>query len=191
MAEITRILTAAEGGDPAATAALLPLVYSELRTLARQKLQYERAGQTLDPTGLVHEAYLRLMRSGGNNWQERSWDGRGHFFAAAAEVMRRILVENARRKRQEKQGGKLRRDPMSAVLMVAKEPADEVLAVDESLEKLAAIDARSAQVVKLHFFAAMTLDEVAAALEISTRTAHRDWAFARAWLANSLREASD
>jgi RNA polymerase sigma factor (TIGR02999 family) len=189
MTDITRILAAADSGDPTATEALLPLVYSELRALARQRLNQERPGQTLDATGLVHEAYLRLMR--GDDKGDQNWDGRGHFFAAAAEVMRRILVENARRKSRAKHGGKFRRDPLDVVLTAVKEPADEVLAVDESLEQLAAIDARSAEVVKLHFFAAMTLEEVAAVLEISTRTAHRDWAFARAWLAERLCDAAD
>jgi RNA polymerase sigma factor (TIGR02999 family) len=191
MTDITQFLSAASAGDPIAAEQLLPLVYAELRSLARQRLSKERPGQTLDATGLVHEAYLRLMpleRATGENQQ---WDGRAHFFAAAAEAMRRILVESARRKRRIKHGGRLQRHSTSDVELAVEVPADDVLAVDESLEKLAEVDAQAAQVVKLHFFAGMTLDEVAAALDISVRTAHRDWAFARAWLARILRKPDD
>ncbi len=191
MIDITRVLSAVTGGDPSAAEELLPLVYAELRSLARQRLSKERPGQTLDATGLVHEAYLRLMPRDPAAVQTQHWDGRAHFFAAAAEAMRRILVERARRKRRFKHGGNLHRHSTNDVDLAVETPPDEVLVVDESLEKLAAVDAQSAQVVKLHFFGGMTLDEVAAALEISSRTAHRDWAFARAWLARMLRKADD
>jgi RNA polymerase sigma factor (TIGR02999 family) len=191
MSDITRILAADNIGDACAAEELLPVVYAELRRLARQRLSQERPGQTLDATGLVHEAYLRLMppdRAGG---QKQLWDGRSHFFAAAAEAMRRILVERARRRRRLKHGGNLNRHSTDEWNLAEEVPPDHVLAVDESLEKLAGIDGQAAQVVQLHFFGGMTLDEVAAALNISSRTAHRDWAFARAWLARILRKVDD
>ena len=165
MHDITRILCAAHDGDPSAAEELLPLVYAELRCLATQKLSKERPGQTLDPTGLVHEAYLRLVPPGHMPAdQEQHWDGRGHFFAAAAEAMRRILVESARRKRRLKHGGNLQRLSAEELDVAIDVPSDEVLAVDESLEKLAEVDPQAAQVVKLHFFAGMTLEEVEALL---------------------------
>jgi RNA polymerase sigma factor (TIGR02999 family) len=191
MSEITRILSADSVGGACAAEELLPLVYAELRSLARQRLSQERPGQTLDATGLVHEAYLRLMPPHGAAGQTQHWDGRGHFFAAAAEAMRRILVERARRKRRIKHGGNLNRHAADELNQAVEVPPDDVLAVDESLEKLAEIDGQAAQVVQLHFFGGMTLDEVAAALDISSRTAHRDWAFARAWLARVIRRAND
>ena len=191
MTDITRVLSAVNAADPSASEELLPLVYAELRCLARQRLSNERAGQTLDATGLVHEAYLRLMPPDRMDGQKQHWEGRAHFFAAAAEAMRRILVESARRKRRLKHGGNLHRHSANEVDLAVEAPPDDVLAVDESLEKLAEIDAQAAQIVKLHFFAGMTLDEVAAALDISSRTAHRDWAFARAWLARKLGKAGD
>jgi RNA polymerase sigma factor (TIGR02999 family) len=186
MTDITRILSAVDAGDASAGEELLPLVYAELRSLARQRLSKERPGQTLDATGLVHEAFLRLIPSEGAPGQGQRWQGCEHFFAAAAEAMRRILVESARRKRRLKHGGNLRRHSTSDLNLAVEVPPGDVLAVDESLERLAEIDAQAAQVVKLHFFAGMTLDEVAAALEISSRTAYRDWAFARACLARML-----
>jgi RNA polymerase sigma factor (TIGR02999 family) len=194
MTDITRILSADDAGNPSAAEELLPLVYAELRCLAKQRLSKERPGLTLDATGLVHEAYLRLMppdSASGASGQKQQWDGRAHFFAAAAEAMRRILVESARRKRSLKHGGNLHRHSIDDVIPAVGVPPDDVLAVDESLEKLAQVDAQAAQVVKLHFFGGMSLDEVAAALDISSRTAERDWAFARTWLARMLRKAND
>jgi RNA polymerase sigma factor (TIGR02999 family) len=191
MTDITRILSADDAGNPSAAEELLPLVYAELRCLARQRLSKERPGLTLDATGLVHEAYLRLMPPDNAAGQKQHWDGRAHFFAAAAEAMRRILVESARRKRRLKHGANLHRHSTNDLDLAVAVPPDDVLAVDESLEKLADVDAQAAQVVKLHFFGGMTLDEVAAALDISSRTAERDWAFARTWLARMLRKAND
>jgi RNA polymerase sigma factor (TIGR02999 family) len=191
MTDITRILSADDAGKPSAAEELLPLVYAELRCLARQRLSKERPGLTLDATGLVHEAYLRLMPPDRVSGPNQHWDGRAHFFAAAAEAMRRILVESARRKRSVKHGGNLHRRSIDDLIPAVEVPPDEVLAVDESLEEMAEIDPQAAQVVKLHFFGGMTLDEVAAALDISLRTAYRDWAFARAWLARMLAKAND
>jgi RNA polymerase sigma factor (TIGR02999 family) len=174
MSDVTRILSAIDQGDPAAAEKLLPLVYDELRKLAAIRLGQEKPGQTLQATALVHEAWLRLV----GVESPQKWDGRGHFFAAAAEAMRRILVEQARRKKRLKHAGELK--------LVAAAPEDEVLSVHEALDGLATVDAQAAQVVKLHFFAGLTLEEVASVLEISSRTAYRDWAFARAWLAKRL-----
>jgi RNA polymerase sigma factor (TIGR02999 family) len=182
MTEITQILDAVRKGDRAAAEQLLPLVYNELRRLAARKMSQERPGQTLDATGLVHEAYLRLV----DNASSQKWDGRRHFFAAAAEAMRRILVENARRKKRVKHGGEFKRSDLADLDKVADSSADELLAVDDSLAALAAVDAQAAETVRLHFFAGLTLDEVASVLERSTRTVYRDWAFARAWLAKHL-----
>ena len=153
----------------------------------RRKAFQGAPGQTLDATGLVHEAYLRLVPAGqASADQKQQWDGRAHFFAAAAEAMRRILVESVRRKRRLKHGGNLQRFSAEELDVAIDVPPDDVLAVDESLEELAEVDHQAAQVVKLHFFAGMTLDEVGTLLDISTRTAYRDWAFARAWLARNL-----
>jgi RNA polymerase sigma factor (TIGR02999 family) len=189
MSELTHILAAAEKGDRLASEQLLPLVYDELRKLAVQKMAQEKSGQTLQATALVHEAYLRLV----GVESPQKWDGRGHFFAAAAEAMRRILVEQARRKKRIKHGGELRRADADELILAADSEfnlagaaEDEVLSVHEALDGLAAVDAQAAQVVKLHFFAGLTLEEVASLLEISSRTAYRDWAFARAWLAKRL-----
>jgi RNA polymerase sigma factor (TIGR02999 family) len=187
MTGITQILDAVQKGDRAAGEQLLPLVYNELRRLAARKLSQEKPGQTLDATGLVHEAYLRLV--GADSSQQ--WDGRGHFFAAAAEAMRRILVENARRKKRVKHGGEFKRSDLSDLDRVADSSADELLAVSDSLEALAAVDAHAAETVRLHFFAGLTLDEVASVLERSPRTVYRDWAFARAWLAKHLAGAGE
>ncbi len=178
MHEVSRLLTAIEQGDPHAASQLLPLVYEELRRLAACKLAAEAPGQTLEATALVHEAYLRLVGKD----EAQSWDNRGHFFAAAAEAMRRILVENARRKRSRRHGGGLKRhDPQEAEL-AAPEPAEDLLALDEALDRLAAKDPVKAELVKLRYFAGMTIDEAAGALGISTATAKRYWAYARAWL---------
>ena len=182
MSDVTRLLDAVEAGDPKAAAELLPLVYDELRKLAAARMAAEKPGQTLQATALVHEAYLRLVGAG----PARDWDGRGHFFAAAAEAMRRILVEAARRKGRRKHGGgraagrpRRRRRPPS--------PADDLLALDEALDRLAADDPRPAELVKLRYFAGLTVAEAAAALGVSAATADRHWAYARAWLLRARR----
>jgi len=179
MDQVTRILSAVEHGDPAAAEKLLPLVYDELRKLAAQRMAQEKPGQTLPATALVHEAYLRLV----GNEPRAQWHGRGHFFAAAAEAMRRILVENARRKRNLKAGGDRARGEL-AHIDVAIPGTDnlDLLALNEALEKLRLKDARQADVVNLRFFAGLTNDEAAAALGISPSTADSDWAYARCWL---------
>jgi RNA polymerase sigma factor (TIGR02999 family) len=190
MNEVTRILSAIERGDPHAANQLLPLVYDELRRLAAQKLAHEKPGQTLQATALVHEAYLRLVASGeASAPHERHWDSRGHFFAAAAEAMRRILVENARRKRRLKHGGGLQRVELDDELLAVAEPADDVLAVQEALDELAERDPQTAELVKLHFFAGLTMEQAAELLQISPRTAYRNWAYARAWLYRRLHRA--
>jgi RNA polymerase sigma factor (TIGR02999 family) len=178
---VTQLLSAIESGDPRAAAQLLPLVYDELRRLAAQKLAQERPGQTLQATALVHEAYLRLVGTGGP-----SWDCRGHFFAAAAEAMRRILVENARRKQRLKHGGDLKRVEMAEELLPFERNDADVLAVHEALEQLAQHDAQTAELVKLHFFAGLPLEQAAELLGLSARTAYRNWSYARAWLFRRL-----
>src|SRR5262245_40002574 len=177
MSEATRILSAIEQGDPHAAEQLLPLVYDELRRLAAQKLAQEKPGQTLDATALVHEAYLRLVGTG----EEPHWDNRRHFFAAAAEAMRRILVENARRKQAHKHGGGRQRQDLDAEALPAPEPEVDLLALDAALHRLAAHDPLKARLVELRFFGGLSLEQ-AAALGISRVTAHRHWTFARAWL---------
>jgi RNA polymerase sigma factor (TIGR02999 family) len=178
MSDVTRILSAIEQGDPSAAEQLLPLVYDELRQLAAAKLAQERAGQTLQPTALVHEAYLRLVGGG----EELHWDSRGHFFAAAAEAMRRILVESARRKARVKHGGNRPRVPLEDQDVPVRPPPEEILALDEALTRLTEEDAAAAQVVQLHFFAGLSIEEAAAALGVARATAYRHWAYARAWL---------
>jgi RNA polymerase sigma factor (TIGR02999 family) len=178
MSDVTRLLDAAASGDSCAAARLLPLVYDELRKLAAARLADEKPGQTLQATALVHEAYLRLV--GGNPEQE--WNGRGHFFAAAAEAMRRILVETARRKGRLRHGGGLQRGELPADGPAVTEPVEDVVAVDEALEKLAAADPTAAELVKLHYFAGLTLEQTAAVLKVSVRKAYTVWAYARAWL---------
>lgn len=176
MSEVTRILSAIEQGEPQAARQLLPLVYDELRRLAAARLAHEAPGLTLQPTALVHEAYLRLV----DKDDARSWDGRGHFFGAAAEAMRRILIDEARRKQSLKRNRK--REDLDASV-IAGEVADErLLALDEALERLEAIDPTKAKLVKLRFFAGLTMDQAAEALGISTSTADRAWAYARAWV---------
>jgi len=177
MSDVTHILQAIECGDPQAASQLLPLVYDELRRLAGRKLAHEAPGQTLDATGLVHEAYLRLVGSGA----AAGWDHRGHFFAATAEAMRRILIDKARRKQRPKHGGDRRRVDLDQALAVA-EPSDDLLALDEALTKLASQEPLKAQLVKLRFFAGLTMPEVARALGISLATAERHWTYARVWL---------
>jgi RNA polymerase sigma factor (TIGR02999 family) len=178
MTDVTHILKAIEDGDPHAARQLLPLVYDELRRLAAKKLAEEKPGQTLQATALVHEAYLRLVGEG----QEQRWDSRRHFFAAAAEAMRRILVEAVRRKRSLKRGGGRVREELDEVQLAAPEPAEDLLALDQALEKLAARDPVKAELVKLRYFAGMTIEEAAAALGISSATAKRYWTYTRTWL---------
>jgi len=181
--EVTHVLEALSRGEPQAARQLLPLVYEELRRLARQKLAHEAPGQTLDATALVHEAYLRLV---GKN-PEQPWDGRGHFFAAAAESMRRILVENARRKRRHGHGGDLDRQDLDPDQVAAPEPPDELLAVDEALDRLAQTDLAAAELVKLRYFAGLSIPQAADVLGMSPRSADRLWVYARAWLRRELR----
>jgi RNA polymerase sigma factor (TIGR02999 family) len=183
MSDVTRILSAIDAGDPHAADQLLPLVYDELRKLAAQKLAHEKPGQTLDATALVHEAYLRLVDAE----QAQQWNSRGHFFAAAAEAMRRILIENARRKGRSKHGGGRRRVDLDAVQNAFEMPADHLLALDEALTRLAERDSQTAQLVKLHCFAGLSINQAAQTLGISSRTAYRDWAFAQAWLYREIR----
>jgi RNA polymerase sigma factor (TIGR02999 family) len=184
MSDVTRILEAIDAGDPRAVDQLLPLVYEELRTLAAQRLANEKPGQTLQATALVHEAFLRLVG-------DQRFDGRHHFFAAAAEAMRRILIDNARRKSAEKRGGNRHRIDLDNVNLSAPESAEELLALDAALEKLAAADRVKAELVKLRFFAGLTMPEAAAMLRISLTSAERYWVFARTWLYAELSEAED
>lgn len=188
MADVTKVLSLIESSDPTAANRLLPLVYEELRALAAQKLAHERPGQTLDATGLVHEAYLRLL--GPVDHEPRHWDNRRHFFAAAAEAMRRILVENARRKQRLRHGGDFHRiesdDALTGIAIQA--PDDDVLAVHEALDDLQKMDPQSAQIVKLHYFLGLTFAEAAEMLGMTERTAYRNWSFARAWLYERLKE---
>jgi RNA polymerase sigma factor (TIGR02999 family) len=184
MTEVTRILSAIEQGDPQAAEQLLPLVYDELRKLAAQKLAQEKPGQTLQATALVHEAYLRLVGSdkSPSDHSEQKWDNRGHFFAAAAEAMRRILVDQARRRQAAKRGGLQKRVEMPESRLAAPMPDDELLALHEALEQLAIIDSAAADLVRLRFFAGLKTTEAAEALGISMRSAHDLWAYARSWL---------
>jgi RNA polymerase sigma factor (TIGR02999 family) len=175
MHEITQVLEAASRGEAGAADRLLPLVYDELRKLAAARLACEAPGQTLEATALVHEAYLRIADG-------QSFDHRGHFFAAAAEAMRRILVDNARRKKTEKHGGGLNRHDAAEVPIAAPEPAEDLLALDEALDRLAEHDSQKADLVKLRYFAGMTIEEAAEALGISPATAKRYWTYSRAWL---------
>jgi RNA polymerase sigma factor (TIGR02999 family) len=179
--DVTQLLNAVSQGNAAAADDLMRAVYDELRQVARQKLAHEQRGNTLDATALVHEAYLRLGAAG------QTWQNRRHFFAAAAEAMRRILVESARRKHSAKRGGGQVRKELDDALAALPEVADDTLAVDEALEKLATIDAQAAQLVKCRYFAGLTIPETAEILEISPRTADRLWSFARAWLHQEIR----
>jgi len=176
--EVTRILAAVEQGDPLAAERLLPVVYGELRRLAAAKLASEKPGQTLQPTALVHEAYLRLVDVA----QAQPWHSRGHFFAAAAEAMRRILVENARRKTSAKHGGEFARVELNDGELASPARRLDLVALDEALDKLAAQDPRKAELVKLRFFAGLSIAQAADALQISESTADADWAYAKAWL---------
>jgi RNA polymerase sigma factor (TIGR02999 family) len=182
MSDVTRILSAIEQGDKHAAEQLLPLVYDELRKLAAQRLAQEKAGQTLQATALVHEAYLRLVDVD----RAQPWNGRGHFFAAAAEAMRRILVDTARSKRAEKRGGGRRRVEVRVGDLVARQGDPKLLALDEALTKLERQHPTKAQLVKLRYFAGLPIREAAAAVGISTATADRYWAYARAWLQREM-----
>jgi RNA polymerase sigma factor (TIGR02999 family) len=186
MNDVARILTAIEQGDPSAAEQLLPLVYGELRQLAQHRLAQERPGQTLQATALVHDAYLRLV----DGQQARRWDSRGHFFAAAAEAMRRILVENARRKRAERHGGRLERRDLDAIEIAATAPSEDLLALDEALTKFEAEDPVKARLVKLRYFAGLTEEDAASAIGISRTTAQRHWRYAKVWLLKALRGAA-
>jgi RNA polymerase sigma factor (TIGR02999 family) len=182
MTDVTRILSAIEQGDPHAAAQLLPLVYEELRQLAAQKLAQEKPGQTLQATALVHEAYLRLV----DVEQAQRWDSRGHFFAAAAEAMRRILVENARRKGRQKRGGGLQRVDLDCADLATVADPDELLLIDEAIQKLAGEDAAAAQLVRLRYFAGLSVEQAAELVGVSRSSAYEHWAFARAWLYREL-----
>jgi RNA polymerase sigma factor (TIGR02999 family) len=186
MSEVTRILSAIEGGDAKVANELLPLVYEELRALAAKRLSDELPGQTLQATALVHEAYLRLV---GN--QESLWDSRGHFFAAAAEAMRRILIDRARAKKRKKRGGGRKLIELTSSDVTIDAVPDELLDLDEALAKLAAEDPVKAELVKLRFFAGMTLKEAADFLRLSTTTADRYWAYARVFLYTEIRDSCD
>ncbi len=182
MDAITQVLNAIEQGDPHAAEQLLPLVYEELRRLAAQKLAGEKPGQTLQATALVHEAYLRLVGNG----EEPQWNSRGHFFAAAAQAMRNILVDNARRKGRTKHGGGRHRVALDEALPAPPDDADGLLALDEALSRLAAEDPEAARIVHLRYFAGLSVEEAAQALGISRAHAYRQWTFARAWLLQAL-----
>ena len=183
MGDVTLVLSQIESDDPTAAAQLLPLVYHELRRLARAKLANENPGQTLQATALVHEAYLRLV----GDESDQSWNGRGHFFAAAAEAMRRILIENARRKQTEKHGGDLAKIELSDADFGAEERSQKLLLLDAALARFEEQEPQKAQLVKLRFFAGLTITEAAAALGMSATTAKRYWTYARSWLQHEMR----
>jgi RNA polymerase sigma factor (TIGR02999 family) len=191
MSEVTRIVSAIEQGEPHAAEELLPLVYDELRKLAAERMAQEKPGQTLQATALVHDAYLRLVASPGRESGEpgQHWDSRGHFFAAAAESMRRILVESARKKKRQRHGGGHRRVDLQEALSLADSPQDDLLALDEALTRLAAREPAKAELVKLRYFAGLSIDEAAELMHISRTTAKRYWAFARAWLLAEIDDA--
>ena len=179
--EVTRILKAIKGGRDEATDELLPIVYNELRELATSKLRNEAAGNTLQPTALVHEAYLRLIGSADDDWENRA-----HFFGAAAEAMRRILIDNARSKKSQKKGGDIKHVPLDGLTEISLEKANELIALDEALNELAAVDSEKANLVKLRFFVGLNMEESASALGMSIRTAERHWAYSRAWLHRNM-----
>jgi RNA polymerase sigma factor (TIGR02999 family) len=188
MNEVTRILSAIEQGDPQAAEQFLPLVYDELRKLAAQRLAQEKPGQTLQATALVHEAYLRLVgdQAPDTNYPSPKWDHRGHFFAAASEAMRRILVEAARRKGREKHGGRLDRQERAIGTIALPVPSEELLAIHEALTKLEVANPQAAQLVKMRYFAGFTIPETAEHMAISPRKANQIWTYARAWLATEI-----
>jgi RNA polymerase sigma factor (TIGR02999 family) len=188
MSDVARIFSAIEQGDPHAAEQLLPLVYDELRRLAARKLAQDSPGQTLQATALVHEAYLRLVGSD----RDQTWENRGHFFAAAAEAMRRILIDRARdRKRLERGGGRRRQDLDLEAILEDDAPPDDLIDLDEAIARLAGVDAQAAALVKLRLFAGLTVEQAASALGISRRTAERDWTFARTWLFGQLGPRDD
>jgi len=182
MSDVTQVLNAIEGGDPKAADQLLPLVYEELRRLAAAKMAQEKAGQTLQATALVHEAWLRLAGS-----DQQQWRGRSHFFGAAAEAMRRVLIDKARQKASLKRGADRPLDELHESAIESVAPVDEILAVHEALDALAGEDTTAAEVVKLRYFVGLTIPEIAEVLEISPRSADRHWLFARAWLKSAIR----
>jgi len=184
MSEVTRILTAIEQGDARAADELLPLVYDELRHLAAQKMSHERPGQTLDATALVHEAYIRLVGA-----EAQNWSGRTHFFAATAEAMRRILIENARRKQRYKHGADRQRVNLGDSEIAIEDPSTDLIALDEALSKLAEEDRTVADLVKMRYYAGLSIEQAAAVLGVSRRTADRYWAYARAWLYQEITKA--
>jgi RNA polymerase sigma factor (TIGR02999 family) len=184
MSDVTRVLSAIEGGDPHAAGQLLPLVYEELRKLAAQKLAQEKPGQTLQATALVHEAYLRLV----DTEKVQHWNSRGHFFAAAAEAMRRILVDSARGKQSLKRGARCHQHPLDEASLIAPRVDDDILAVSDALDRLAATDPEAAELVKLRFFAGLSSAQAAEALGVSPRTADRIWGYARAFLLKQLKD---
>lgn len=186
MSEVTRILTAIEEGDPHAADQLFPLVYEELRKLAAAKLAHEKPGQTLQATALVHDVYVQLVGAGAQATPAKRWKGRRHFFAAAAEAMRHILVDNARKKRRNKHGGGWHRIELSEAIPAPDARAPDLLALDEALDKLSAEDPEAAGVVKLRYFAGMSVEEAAETLGMSRASAYRHWTFARAWLLQAL-----
>jgi len=186
MTDVTRILNALEQGDAKAAEELLPLVYEELRLLAAHKMAQEKPGQTLQATALVHEAYIRLVKGG-----DQDWHGRGHFFSAAAEAMRRILVDSARRKRSMRRGGDRQKINLSDAFLVIEDPKEDILAVNEALDKLAGEDKKLAEVVKLRYFAGLTLDQIATIMGIGRRTVDRYWALGRAWLYQEIIQEDD
>jgi RNA polymerase sigma factor (TIGR02999 family) len=182
MSEATRILSAIEAGDPHAAEQLLPLIYEELRKLAAQRLAQEKPGQTLQATALVHEAYLRLV----DGAQDQNWESRRHFFAAAAEAMRRILVERARARGSRKRGGGRERLDLEGLPVISPEPPEDLLALDEALPRLAAVEPQAAELVRLRYFAGQTMSAAAGVLGLSLRSTHRLWAYAKAWLLQDL-----
>ena len=184
--DVTQILNLADQGDADAARQLLPLVYDELRKLAAQRLAQEKAGQTLQPTALVHEAYLRLVEV----TQVQPWNGRGHFFAAAAEAMRRILIERARRKARVRHGGGAQQLDLDQLSVATNDRPDQLLALHDALDRLEQVDAAAALLVKLRFFAGLTMPQAAEAMSIPLRTAERNWTYARAWLHRALSEKS-
>lgn len=192
MNEVTRILEAINAGDPQAAAQLLPLVYDELRQLAARKLSNEKPGQTLDATALVHEAYVRLVSSPGGEAREndRLWHGSIHFYAAAAEAMRRILIDNARKKKSEKRGGRQQRVEWHDQIVAPSKATDDLLAIDEALTLLAEEDTESAQLVKLRFYAGLSVEEAADVMGLARATAYRTWNYAKAWLRTNLGAAA-